>query len=96
MDGRKLKTGRIGNPLHSRFEVHFFVFHDEFENVAARSAGKAFVNAHLRVYVHRWGMVIVERTTPDKAPGSGTLQRNELLDDVRDIRLLFQILEDVV
>src|SRR5574344_1320663 len=70
--------------------------HDEFEHVAARAAGEALVDAELRIYVHRRGVIVVEGTFSDIAPRPRFFEGHELLDNVYDIRVRFELLKDVV
>ena len=93
---RERKSDEVCDPFYSALEVQFFMFLNELENIATRSAGKAFVNAQRGVYRHGWGMVIVERAHADVSIDTAFFERQELLNDQRDIRLVLEFLDDFV
>ena len=93
---RERKSDKVCDPFYSALEVQFFVFLNELENIATRSASKALVNAQRGVYRHGWGMVIVERAHADVSIDTAFFERQELLNDQRDIRLVLEFLDDFV
>ena len=72
------------------------MFLHELENIAARTTGKAFVNAQARVYIHGGTSVIMEGTDAQVATISGTFQRYKVLNDQRNICVGFELLNDFV
>ena len=72
------------------------MFLDELENIPRCSTGKAFVNAQCGVNRHGWGMVIVEWAHTDVFIDAVLFERQELLNDQRDIRLVLEFLDDFV
>jgi hypothetical protein len=72
------------------------VFLDELENIATRTACKALVNAQRGIYRHGWRVVIVEWAHADVFVDPAFFERQELLNDQRDIRLVLEFLDDFV
>jgi hypothetical protein len=71
------------------------VFLHELKDVAARTAGKALVDAERRVYCHGGGVVVVKGAYAHEAVCAGAFQRQELLNHKRNVRLRFQLLNDI-
>lgn len=72
------------------------MFLDELENIATSTACKALVNAECGIYGHRGRVVIVERANADVSINTAFFERQELLNDQRDIRLVLEFLDDFV
>jgi hypothetical protein len=93
---RERVTYKVRDPFYSAFEIQFLVILDELENISTGTAGKAFVNAQRGIYRHGRGVVIVERAHADVSIIPALFERQELLDDQRDIRLVLEFLDDFV
>ena len=69
---------------------------DELENIAAGTACKALVNAKRGIHRHGGRVVIVERANADVSIVPAFFERQELLNDQSDIRLVLEFLDDFV
>ena len=90
------ESHEIRDPFHRAVKINFFVFLDELEHVPARTAGKALVDADGRVYRHGGGVVVVEGAYAHVAVRTRALQRQELLDHERDVRLRLELLNNFI
>ena len=72
------------------------MFLNELENVSARTAGKAFVNAQARIHIHGGASVVMEGADAQVAAISGTLQRYKIFNDQRNICMGLELLNNFV
>ena len=90
------KSDEVRDPFHCAVKIDFFVFLDELENVPAGPARKALVDADGRVHGHGGGVVVVEGAYAHVAVRTRALQRQELLDHKRNVRLRLELLNNFV